>query len=121
VVGIIAIYSDELIKIGGQTLTANIVTMAVFGAISMYIISMFSLFRLRRTEPDMLRPFRAPFYPFFPAFALFGACVCLVTMIYYNPLIFAIFVGFMALGYVYFLMTANNRSRAIAQLAQDSN
>jgi ethanolamine permease len=32
VIGIAAIYSDELIKIGGQTLT-NIVTMAVFGAI----------------------------------------------------------------------------------------
>lgn len=121
VVGIVAIYSDELIKIGGQTLTANIVTMAVFGAILMYIISMFSLFRLRRTEPDMVRPFRAPLYPYFPAFALFGACVCMITMIYYNPLIFGIFVGFMALGYVYFLMTANNRSRAIAQLAQDLN
>jgi ethanolamine permease len=121
VVGIVAIYSDELIKIGGQTLTANIVTMAVFGAILMYIISMFSLFRLRQTEPDMVRPFRAPFYPYFPAFALFGACVCMITMIYYNPLIFGIFVGFMALGYVYFLMTANNRSRAIAQMAQDLN
>jgi ethanolamine permease len=39
VIGIAAIYSDELIKIGGQTLTANIVTMAVFGAILMYIMA----------------------------------------------------------------------------------
>ena len=51
VVGIAAIYSDELIQFGGQTLTANIVTMSVFGAIVMYIISMVSLFKLRRTEP----------------------------------------------------------------------
>jgi ethanolamine permease len=59
VVGIAAIYSDELIKFGGQTLTANIVTMSVFGAITMYIISMLALFKLRRAEPEMARPFRA--------------------------------------------------------------
>ena len=111
VVGIAAIYSDELIKIGGLTLTANIVTMAVFGAILMYIISMLSLFRLRRTEPDMARPFRAPCYPYFPAFALLGACVCMATMIYYNPLIFGLFVAFLTVGYAYFLLTAPNRSK----------
>ena len=112
VVGIAAIYSDEFIKIGGLTLTANIVTMAVFGAILMYIISMLSLFRLRRTEPEMARPFRAPCYPYFPAFALLGACVCMATMIYYNPLIFGLFVAFLGMGYVYFLLTAQNRNNA---------
>lgn len=35
--------------------------MAVFGAILMYINKMLSLFRRRRTEPDMIHPFRAPF------------------------------------------------------------
>ncbi len=114
VIGIAAIFSDELIKIGGQTLTANIVTMAVFGAIVMYILSMLSLFRLRHLEPDMVRPFRAPFYPYFPAFALFGAVVCLGTMIFYNPLIFAIFVLFLLLGYGYFRLTGRQRAAAIA-------
>ncbi|MDC8756827.1 ethanolamine permease [Janthinobacterium fluminis] len=109
VIGIAAIYSDELIKIGGQTLTANIVTMSVFGAITMYLISMLSLFKLRRSAPAMARPFRAPFYPYFPAFALFGAAVCMATMIYYNPLIFGIFTGFLALGYVFFLLTRGSR------------
>ncbi|MFS2006124.1 ethanolamine permease [Duganella sp. CT11-25] len=109
VVGIAAIYSDELIKIGGQTLTANIVTMSVFGAITMYIISMLSLFKLRRAEPDMARPFRAPFYPVFPAFALVGAIVCMATMIYYNPLIFGLFAIFLACGYGFFLTTKAKR------------
>ena len=72
VVGIAAIFSDELIQFGGQTLTANIVTMSVFGAIVMYIISMVALFKLRRTEPNLERPFRAPLFPVFPAFALGG-------------------------------------------------
>jgi ethanolamine permease len=110
VIGIAAVYSDELIKLGGQTLTANIVTMSVFGAITMYIISMLSLFRLRRSAPDMARPFRAPLYPWFPAFALVGACVCMATMIYYNALIFGIFAAFLAFGYAVFLMTKNSRS-----------
>lgn len=63
VVGILAIFSDSLIVIGGLSLTANIVTMAVFGAIVMYIISMAALFKLRRSEPALERPFRAPLYP----------------------------------------------------------
>ena len=109
-IGIAAIYSDELITLGGQTLTANIVTMSVFGAITMYIISMLSLFRLRRSAPDMPRPFRAPLHPWFPAFALAGACVCMATMIYYNLLIFGIFAAFLACGYVVFLMTKNSRT-----------
>ena len=110
VVGIAAIFSDELIKVGGLTLTAGIVTMSVFGAITMYIISMLSLFKLRRAEPAMERPFRAPLYPVFPAIALVGAVVCLLTMIYYNPLIFSLFAGFLAVGYCYFLATAGSRT-----------
>lgn len=113
-IGIAAIYSDELVKLGGQTLTANIVTMSVFGAITMYIISMLSLFKLRSTAPGMVRPFTAPLYPFFPAFALASALVCMGTMIYYNALIFAVFAAFMAAGFGYFLLT--RRAREAAQV-----
>ena len=102
VVGIAAIYSDQLITLGGQTLTANIVTLSVFGAITMYILSMLALFKLRRAEPAMARPFRAPCYPFFPAIALVGAVVCMATMIYYNGLIFCVFLVLLLLGYGYF-------------------
>ena len=112
VVGIAAIFSDELIKIGGQTLTANIVTMSVFGAILMYIISMLSLFRLRQVSPNMERPYKVPFYPVFPAFALIASIICLIAMVYYNPLMAAIFAGLIALGYLYFMLTS--RQRAVA-------
>jgi len=112
VVGIAAIFSDEVIKIGGQTLTANIVTMAVFGALTMYIISMMSLFRLRRSEPALARPFRAPVYPLFPAFALVTAVAALIAITLFNPLIAAMFAGFMLAGYVYFRFTGAQRERA---------
>jgi ethanolamine permease len=74
---------------------------------------MLSLFKLRRAEPHMARPFRAPFYPLFPAIALAGACVCMATMIYYNPLIFGLFAAFMALGYGFFLATKSNRAQHV--------
>ena len=77
--------------------------MSVFGAIVMYILSMASLFKLRRSEPRLARPFAAPVYPLFPAFALVAALVCLGTMVCFNPLVAGLFLGLMALGYAYFL------------------
>lgn len=117
VIGIVAIFSDQLISFGGQTLTANIVTMAVFGAIVMYIVSMASLFRLRRTEAGLARPYRAPVYPLLPAFALVAAAICLVTMIYFNLLIFCLFAVLGAVGYGYFLATGGRRSSAVSATA----
>ena len=113
-IGIAAIFSDQLVQIGGQSLTANIVTMSVFGAIVMYIVSMVSLFKLRRSEPLLPRPFRAPVFPFFPAFALAAAVVCLLTMVYFNPLVAALFVALMAIGYAYFRTTSGRRTAALA-------
>ena len=113
-VGIAAIFSDQLVTFGGQSLTANIVTLSVFGAIVMYILSMASLFKLRRDQPDMARPFRAPGYPWVPAFALVAAVVCLATMLYFNAVIGAVFVVLMALGYLYFITTGARRATAQA-------
>lgn len=113
VVGIVAIFSDEWVKFNDQTLTANILTMSVFGALLMYIMSMLALFKLRRSAPEMARPFRAPLYPVFPAFALFGALVCMAAMIYFNAKIFAVFLIFLVLGYGYFLLTGKARAQAI--------
>jgi ethanolamine permease len=113
VVGVAAIFSDDLIQFGGQTLTANLITMSVFGAIVMYIISMLSLFALRKNEPNLARPFPAMFYPAFPLIALVLAGVSLVTMIYYNQLLAGIFTGLMALAFGYFLMTKHHRDTAI--------
>jgi ethanolamine permease len=114
VVGIAAIFSDEWVSFGGQSLTANIVTMSVFGAIVMYVLSMASLFKLRRAEPRLARPFTAPAYPGFPAFALVAAVICLGTMVYFNRLVAGLFVGLMAVGYGYFLSTGPRRGTALA-------
>lgn len=108
VVGVAAILGDSF-QFAGQTLTANLITMSVFGAIVMYIVSMMSLFALRKNEPRLERPFTAVAYPVFPAIALGLATISLVTMIYFNQQLTVVFFGLMALGYAYFSMTQHHR------------
>lgn len=110
VVGIIAIFGDG-INLQGMSLTAAMITMAVFGAIVMYIMSMLSLFRLRRTAPDLPRSFQAPGYPIVPAVALICAIICLAAMLWFNPMIATLFLLFMGVSYLYFLTTKNRRER----------
>ncbi|XEG71567.1 ethanolamine permease [Pseudomonas sp. abacavir_1] len=100
VVGIAAIFSDNLISLQGMTLTAAMITMSVFGAIVMYIMSMLSLFKLRRSEPDLERTFRAPGYPIVPGIALALALVCLAAMLWYNQVIALVFLALMLAGFI---------------------
>ena len=110
VIGIAAIYSDSLISFGGQTLTANIVTLSVFGAILLYIVAMLSLFRLRKTEPGLERTFTAPGYPVVPAIALVLALLCMATMIYYNAMLFGLFVALFVISLGFYKLTAASRA-----------
>ena len=113
-VGIAAIYSDGLIALQGMSLTAAMITMSVFGAIVMYIMSMLSLFKLRRSEPDLERSFRAPGFPIVPGIALALAVLCLAAMVWFNLQIAGLFLGFMAVGFLYFQLTAAHRASAPA-------
>jgi len=73
---------------------------------------MLSLFKLRKSEPNLERTFRAPGYPIVPGIALVLAVVCLVAMAWFNAVIGLIFLGFMAIGFVYFLLTGHQRANA---------
>jgi len=120
-IGIAAIFSDEVLSFGGQSLTANIVTMSVFGALLMYALSMAALFKLRRSEPRLARPYKVPFYPLFPAIALAGALVCLGTVAWFNPILAGLFVLILAVGYGYFRIThAQRAALPFAELAAEA-
>ena len=99
-VGIAAILSDNWITLGGQSLTANLVILSALGALSMYAISMAAVFRLRRSEPSLARPFRTPFYPMLPVWTLLCTAVCLVSIAWYNRLVTALFVALLAVAYL---------------------
>jgi ethanolamine permease len=118
VVGIGAIFSDNLIKLGGQGLTANIVTISVFGAIVLYIISMAALFKLRISEPALERSFKAPGYPVVPAVALVLSVGCLATMIYFNKLLFGIFCAMMAAAFLLWKLFGKRSLVLIAEPAE---
>ena len=91
-----ALILNMLIGIGALLTgrTAEIITISVFGAITLYIISMITVVVLRKKEPGLQRPFRVPFYPAFPIIALTIALGSLVAMLVYNQL----------LGGIYFLL-----------------
>lgn len=121
-VGIGAIYSDHLVRFGAQTLTANIVTMSVLGALLMYILSMLALFQLRRNDPELPRPFRAIGYPYLPAWTLVCAVVCLCSVIYYNRAVSQVFGGVLLLGYVSFRMVGKpfvDQANAVPEITSE--
>lgn len=111
-IGLLAIYADQAITIAGQPLTANIVTVSVFGALTMYLFAMASLFRLRRMQPDLHRPWPVPGYPVVPGFAFIAALCALVGMAASNPAAFCLYLALIGAGVVAYLLgcrTAANR------------
>jgi ethanolamine permease len=82
--------------------TGEIITIAVFGALTLYIISMITLLKLRKTEPNLERPFIVPFYPILPITALIIGLLSIITMSYFNPVLALLYFGTVILGYILF-------------------
>ncbi|RYZ57217.1 MAG: ethanolamine permease, partial [Chitinophagaceae bacterium] len=83
-----------LILLTGKT--AEIITIAVFGALTLYIFSMVALLQLRKKEPGLERPFKVPLYPFLPLVALVIGLVSILAMTVYNAglaLVYLLFMG----------------------------
>ena len=82
--------------------TGEIITFSVLGALMLYIISMISILRLRKTEPELLRPFRVPFFPVTPVIALVIAVVSFVAMVWYNLILSGVFLAIIFTVYIIF-------------------
>lgn len=90
--------------------TDQVIILAALGAIVMYIISMAALFKLRKKEPHLERPFLVPAYPYFPAVALILSVLCLFAIVYYNPkLSLSFFVVFIFIA-IFFVATKRDSS-----------
>jgi ethanolamine permease len=99
-VGIAAILSGK---------TAEIITLSCFGAVSLYVLAMAALFALRRREPELPRPFRAPVYPWSPALALVLSVASLAALVVYNLRIAAVFAGLLVIGVIFYLLRVRGR------------
>lgn len=95
-IGIAAIFSGR---------TSDIITLSVFGALALYIVAMVALMRLRKTEPDLPRPFRAIAYPVFPLLTLAIAGVSFASMVYLQPVLAGVFAAILAAGSAYYALS----------------
>ncbi|MEO5968433.1 MAG: ethanolamine permease [Bdellovibrionia bacterium] len=93
IVGVISLLSGK---------TNELITLSALGAVFMYVVSMISLFVLRHQQPNLTRPFRVPFYPWFPGVALSFSAVSLLAIIYYNPGTALIFFTLLIVGSIYY-------------------
>ncbi len=90
VIGIVALLTGR---------TSEVIALSVFGALTLYCISMIALIRLRWKEPGLERPFRVPLYPYFPLIALTIALVALVSVAIYNPMLCLLYMLIVGLCY----------------------
>jgi ethanolamine permease len=93
ILGIIALLTGK---------TGEIIIMACFGALTLYIVSMMAVLALRKKEPGLSRPFKVPFYPFFPWIALIIAVISLIAMTSLNLRLSLIYFGILAAAYLWF-------------------
>jgi ethanolamine permease len=102
IVGLITLFTGE---------TANIILIAVFGALTLYILSSASVLRLRVREPDLERPYRAPGYPVTPVIALLLAVVCFAAMVWSYPLLAGIYVSILGVSWLMFVVLVPVQAR----------
>jgi len=102
VIGIIALFTGR---------TGEIITISVFGALTLYIVSMLSVLKLRKSAPELERPFKVPFFPLTPIIALIIAVVSLVAVIYYNLYLAGIYVLIMAVSFVWFKIASYQKAK----------
>jgi ethanolamine permease len=76
--------------------TSEIILIAVFGALTLYVLSSAAVIQLRRVEPELARPYRTPGYPVTPVVAMVLSLVCIGAMVYSYPwvaLVYAVILG----------------------------
>ena len=65
-------------------LYSNLLEYIVSATLIFYILTIAGLFRLRKTRPDVERPYRAFGYPVVPALYIVGAATILVVLFVYR-------------------------------------
>ena len=74
----------------------------VFGALTLYLLSMLAVVALRRREPELVRPYRAPLYPAVPIVAVVLTALCLVAMAWSYPWVATGYAALIGLAWLLF-------------------
>ena len=102
VIGLIAAWSG---------LTAVVITISCFGTVIMYIISIGSFIVLRKSEPSLKRPFKAPAGLLLGAFSFVTLMFCLYCLVVYNLQALIPVAAIYGLAIVYYLVWGRKNIR----------
>ena len=72
-----------LLTLSGQY--SDLLNYVIFAVLLFYILTIAGLFVLRRTRPDMERPYRAIGYPVLPALYILAAGIIDILLLFYTP------------------------------------
>jgi ethanolamine permease len=92
--------------------TSEIITIACFGALTLYIFGMITVLQLRKKAPELPRPFKVPLYPYFPVVALVISALSLIAMTTLYARLAVIYFIILALAYVWFHLIVKKKNNA---------
>lgn len=102
--------------IGGFIPLADLAELVNIGTLTAFLLVSFSVLRLRKTQPDLRRPFRTPWVPFVPIMSIIS---CIFLLINLKPVTWLRFVIWLAVGMVvYFTYSVKHSKLASTQLAK---
>jgi APA family basic amino acid/polyamine antiporter len=100
-------------------LYSNLLEYVISAALIFYILTIAGVFRLRKTKPDVERPYRAFGYPIIPGLYICGAALILAMLFVYRPA--TTWPGLLIIGLglpAFFLLTRRQRRPVVNSQAQ---
>lgn len=82
---------------------------AAFTSIIVWGLAYFSLIKLRKSEPDLPRPYHSFWYPWSTIIAIIASFALLIGFIFSDPKSFVIIVGITVISYPLFLVLKRNK------------
>jgi ethanolamine permease len=78
--------------------TSDIILLAIYGALTLYLSSTIALMVLRAREPELVRPYKTPLYPVVPITSIALTVVALVSMVVFRPDLMALYLAMLGGG-----------------------
>lgn len=102
---------------GGFIPLADLAELVNIGTLTAFTLVSFSILRLRKTQPDLRRPFKTPWVPFVPIMSII---CCIFLLINLKPVTWIRFVVWLAIGMVVYFSYSVKHSQLKATATDDN-
>jgi APA family basic amino acid/polyamine antiporter len=89
----------------------DLFNLVIFASWILYGMTAAAVLVLRRSRPDLIRPYRTVGYPFVPVLFILGACVLLITTAIERPRESLLGIGLIVLGLPFYFYWKKQLSR----------